>query len=494
MSKVLYEKRDRIAWVTINRPEARNAIDPDVHRLMIETWADFADDDSVDVAVLTGAGEAFCAGADLKTYIPPIIEDATPARIREIVELGLNGLTRGMHRIPKPIVAAVNGWALAGGLETALACDIRIASERAMFGSFEARRGYHHGDGGIVRLVNACGVGVASHMLLTAEPVDARQALEWGLVTKVVPHDELLARGRDGRPPDPAQLPARGPLGQADDPRRDRPAARLPAAHRGLERLHLRRPRGDDGAAAALLRQDRRRARRRARDRALMARRALVTGAARGIGAAIAERLRADGLEVVTADRDEGCDLRFDVAADELPELGEVDVCVSNAAVTDTIAPAHGMTPEQWQRDIDVNLTGAFRVIQACLPGMRERGYGRIVVISSSAAAVGLPGQVAYAASKAGLLGMMKTIAAENVRRGITANAVLPGLIASERVAAMPRELLRDARVDLHALGPHRRDGRGRRAGRLPRAPRTPATSPARRSASTAAPGSTRSR
>jgi enoyl-CoA hydratase/carnithine racemase len=97
-----------------------------------------------------------------------------------------------MHRIDKPIVAAVNGWALAGGLETALACDIRIASDRAMFGSFEARRGYHHGDGGIVRLVNTCGVGVAMQMLLTAEPIDAQQALAWNLVTKVVPHDELL--------------------------------------------------------------------------------------------------------------------------------------------------------------------------------------------------------------------------------------------------------------------------------------------------------------
>ena len=192
MPKVLYEKRDRIAYVTINRPEARNAVDPDVHRLMIETWADFRDDESVDVAILTGTGdEAFCAGADLKTYIPPIIADASPAEIRQIVELGLNGFTRGMHRIYKPIIGAVNGWALAGGLETALACDIRIASERAMFGSFEARRGFHHGDGGLVRLVNACGVGVASHMLLTAEPVDARQALEWGLVTKVVAHERL---------------------------------------------------------------------------------------------------------------------------------------------------------------------------------------------------------------------------------------------------------------------------------------------------------------
>jgi enoyl-CoA hydratase/carnithine racemase len=192
MSKVLYEKRGRIAYVTINRPEARNAIDPDVHRLMIDAWAEFRDDDGLDVAILTGAGEAFCAGADLKTYIPPIMESAKPGDIREIVELGLNGFTRGMHRIYKPIIGAINGWALAGGLETALACDIRIASERAMFGSFEARRGFHHGDGGLVRLVNACGTGVASHMLLTAEPVDAEQALAWGLVTRVVPHERLM--------------------------------------------------------------------------------------------------------------------------------------------------------------------------------------------------------------------------------------------------------------------------------------------------------------
>ena len=193
MPKVLYEKHDRIAYVTINRPEARNAIDPDVHEAMIETWADFRDDDAVDVAILTGSGDAFCAGADLKTYIPPRVAGATPGDIRAIVELGLNGFTRGMHRIPKPIIGAINGWALAGGLETAMACDIRVASERAQFGSFEARRGFHHGDGGLVRLVNACGVAVASHMLLTAEPIDARQALEWGLVTKVVPHDRLLS-------------------------------------------------------------------------------------------------------------------------------------------------------------------------------------------------------------------------------------------------------------------------------------------------------------
>ena len=189
---VLYEKRDRIAYLTINRPEARNAVSPEVHRAMIAAWADFAQDDSVDVAILTGAGEAFCAGADLKEYIPPIVADGSPEDLRAIAELGLNGFTRGMHRIYKPIIGAINGWALAGGLETALACDIRIASERAMFGSFEARRGFHHGDGGIVRLVNTCGTGIALEMLLTAEPIDAERALRCNLVSKVVPHERLL--------------------------------------------------------------------------------------------------------------------------------------------------------------------------------------------------------------------------------------------------------------------------------------------------------------
>ena len=179
--------------------------------------------------------------------------------------------------------------------------------------------------------------------------------------------------------------------------------------------------------------------------------RALVTGAARGIGAAIAARLRGDGMEVVTLDREEGCDLRVDLSSDEVPELDDIDVCVSNAAITDTVAPAHRMTAEQWERDLAVNLSGAFRVLQACLPGMRERRYGRIVVISSGAARGGLPGQVAYAASKAGLLGVVKTVAAENVGRGIAVNAVLPGMVATEKVRAMPAEVLERVQAALPA-------------------------------------------
>jgi acetoacetyl-CoA reductase len=170
-------------------------------------------------------------------------------------------------------------------------------------------------------------------------------------------------------------------------------------------------------------------------------RKALVTGAARGIGAAISERLAADGLDVVRLDLQPGCDITLDVAQDPFPPLEDVDICVANAAITTTIAPAHKMTAAQWNRDIEVNLTGAFRTVQACLGGMRERGHGRVIAISSIAALGGLPGQIAYAASKSGLLGMVRTLASENASHGITVNAVLPGLVATEQVMAMPDDV-----------------------------------------------------
>jgi enoyl-CoA hydratase/carnithine racemase len=192
MAEIGYDSRDRIAYITLNRPHAKNAITPEMHNELCRVWADFRDDDALDVAILTGVGDAFSAGADLATYVPVNYVDAQPSRVREIVDLGFGGITRGMHRITKPTIAAVNGWALAGGLELALACDLRVASERAMFGSFEARRGLHHGDGGITRLVNTCGVGVAMQLVLTAEPIDAHQALRCNMVVKVVPHEQLM--------------------------------------------------------------------------------------------------------------------------------------------------------------------------------------------------------------------------------------------------------------------------------------------------------------
>jgi NAD(P)-dependent dehydrogenase (short-subunit alcohol dehydrogenase family) len=181
---------------------------------------------------------------------------------------------------------------------------------------------------------------------------------------------------------------------------------------------------------------------------------ALVTGAARegGIGRAIVARLEAEGMQVVTLDVEPGCTFQADVVRDELPALDDIDVLICNAALTTMFGAAHSFKLERWQRDLDVNLTGTLRVVQACLPGMRERRYGRIVVISSTSATHGMPAQVSYSTTKAGLLGFTKTIAAENVALGITANVVLPGMTASSGILGMPQDII-DAWVETMPMG-----------------------------------------
>jgi NAD(P)-dependent dehydrogenase (short-subunit alcohol dehydrogenase family) len=197
----------------------------------------------------------------------------------------------------------------------------------------------------------------------------------------------------------------------------------------------------------------------------------VVTGAASGIGRRIAEALAADGWRVAALDRDprvgelatergwasvvvdvaDGDAVDSAVAAAER-EVGPIGAVVSNAAIVDQIHPALEFPPEGWERELAVNLTGAFRICQAAARGMAKRGRGRLVVISSGAAEGGLSGQVAYSASKAGLLGMVRTLAVELGRRGISVNAILPGLIESEKVAAMPAAI-RERIVRRTALG-----------------------------------------
>lgn len=190
---VRYEKRGRVVTITLDRPRARNAIDPGMDRRLREMWAEFRDDDGADVAVLTGTGEGFCAGADRNTWFAQWFDADAAAVRRNAKGIGFGGITRGLHRIAKPVIAAVNGWALGAGLELALACDIRIASDRAMFGAPLVGLGFHHGDGGISRLVDACGLAVALDLELSGEPIDAQRALQVNLVTRVVAHDDLLS-------------------------------------------------------------------------------------------------------------------------------------------------------------------------------------------------------------------------------------------------------------------------------------------------------------
>jgi len=196
-AKVLYEKKGEVAYVTLNRPECKNAVDYETHLLLCAAWKDFRDDPKLRVAILTGTGDAFTAGADLKTHAPEW-QKVGPMVGRERLEDGLSGITRGpLASIGKPIVAAINGWCLGHGIELSMACDIRIASERAQFGTFEVRRGMHSADGGIVRLLNTCGVGIAMEMILTGEPFSAQRALMHNMVNKVVPHDELMPATED---------------------------------------------------------------------------------------------------------------------------------------------------------------------------------------------------------------------------------------------------------------------------------------------------------
>lgn len=183
-----------VLTITIDRPEARNALSRDMNRQLADIWMSFRDDPALRVAIITGAGEqAFCAGADLK-QIAGYYASMTPIQRRELGEHepGLGGITRNLD-VGKPVIAAINGPALAGGLEIALAADLRIAAEHATFGLPEVRRGIIPGAGGTARLPRLIPEGVALEMLLTGDPIDAVTAMRFGLVNRVVPAQELLS-------------------------------------------------------------------------------------------------------------------------------------------------------------------------------------------------------------------------------------------------------------------------------------------------------------
>jgi crotonobetainyl-CoA hydratase len=185
-----YEVRDGIAIVTLNRPRAMNAVNQALATAVGEALEQAATDPAVRVVVLTGAGQAFCAGADLKELAAGgSIEPA------EHPEWGFAGVCQ--HWIPKPVIAAVNGFALGGGTELALACDLIVASEEAMFGLPEVKRGLMAAAGGVIRLQRQIPVKRALYLALTGEAIDAETAAAWGLVTTVAPAAEVLAVALD---------------------------------------------------------------------------------------------------------------------------------------------------------------------------------------------------------------------------------------------------------------------------------------------------------
>ena len=182
---MLYEKRDRIAIVTINRPEALNAFTPDMLRAMDAAFAEFNKDPDLWVAILTAAGEkSFCAGMDLKAAIPLVNEGD---------EMGYADHTkRPFSDVFKPIIAAVNGYCIAGGLEFLQGTDLRIAAEHATFGLGEVRWGIIPTGGSHIRLPRQIPWAVAMELLLMGRPITAQRAYDIGLVNEVVAADQLM--------------------------------------------------------------------------------------------------------------------------------------------------------------------------------------------------------------------------------------------------------------------------------------------------------------
>jgi enoyl-CoA hydratase len=185
---VLLETVERVRVITLNRPEARNALDSALQRASAAALVDAERDDEIDVAILTGADPAFCAGLDLREL------GSTGDNLKGGDGDATDNPFAALWRMTKPVIGAINGACVTGGFELALACDFLIASERAKFGDTHARVGVSPGGGMSVFLPQAVGVRMAKQMSLTGNFVDAPRALELGLVNEVVPHEQLVGR------------------------------------------------------------------------------------------------------------------------------------------------------------------------------------------------------------------------------------------------------------------------------------------------------------
>lgn len=211
MADILCEDHGSVRLITINRPNRMNSLDFSANDELVEVWRAFASDPDARVAVITGAGaKAFCAGADLKTYTMNFAQrPGHEFRTRYTDGPGFGGITRGLD-VGKPTIAAINGFAISGGLELALACDLRFCSDNAEFALQDVRWGFHACDGGLVRLPRIVGLGNAMEIVLSGDRIDARRALRIGLVNAIVPQDELVAKCLEYA----AMLATRAPLAQ----------------------------------------------------------------------------------------------------------------------------------------------------------------------------------------------------------------------------------------------------------------------------------------
>jgi len=208
MDHLLVERRDHVLIARMNRPEAKNAFSPNMLARMLEVWETADAEDEIRCVVLTGSDDVFCAGADLKAMMSaPDPGDEYAKRYSEDAGLAWKALLRH-YRLTKPLIAAVEGPAIAGGTEILQACDIRVAGQGATFGVAEVRRGLFPLGGSTVRLRRQIPYTLAAEMLLTGKTISAEEALDYGLIGSVVPKGQALARALEIAD----QIAANGPL------------------------------------------------------------------------------------------------------------------------------------------------------------------------------------------------------------------------------------------------------------------------------------------
>ncbi len=193
---IIYTKEESIATITLNRPDRRNAFSPEMLEGIYRALEDAAKDDKVRVLILTGTGQAFCTGGDVKAMAEEFNQPGEEGKGREqkASDMPLYAL---VYRFEKPVIAAINGVAVGGGLDLALACDIRIASDKARFAEVYIRRGLIPAGGGTYFLPRLVGVDRACQLIWTGDMIDAREAERIGLVTMVVPHEDLESATRE---------------------------------------------------------------------------------------------------------------------------------------------------------------------------------------------------------------------------------------------------------------------------------------------------------